>query len=456
MSMFKAYDIRGIIPDELHGDAIAQIAGACALFLSEQARTEDRPLSVVVGRDNRASSEEFMDRAIQAFVQSGVDVIDIGLASTPYFYYAAASQRADGGMMITASHNPPQYNGCKLVGAGARPIGADSGLPYIEQLFNKKQKLTATQLSTIKKIDLLEQYIAENITLAHHSDVPPVPLTVVVDTGNGVSALMCEALFKLLPVRLVKLFFELDGTFPNHMPNPLEEKNTAILRQTVVKEHADVGIAMDADGDRCIFIDEKGETISSDLITALIASDILAHHPDEAVLYDVRSSWAVRETIRAHGGRPFPTRVGHAFIKNDMKRENAIFAGELSGHFYYRCADATYYEAPLAVILSVLRILSQKKQPLSQVIAHVRKYFATGEINFTVRDKRAKMEEIEKHYHDAVRIDKIDGITIEYADWWCNVRPSNTEDLLRLNLEAKTAELRDDRLRVIKELIEQS
>lgn len=456
MPLFKAYDIRGVIPDEINGDTIERIAAAFVVYLKEQQPVaEDRLLTVVVGRDNRASSEEFMDRAIQSFVNSGVDVIDIGLASTPYFYYAAASQQTDGGMMITASHNPPQYNGCKLVGAQARPIGADSGLPHIEHLFNTGQKLKTARRGSVASAQFLDSYINENIKLARISDTPLVPLTVVADTGNGVSALMCEALFALLPVRLVKLFFELDGTFPNHMPNPLEEKNTAVLRETVVKQHADLGIAMDADGDRCIFIDEKGNTISSDLITALIASDILTHHPDEAILYDVRSSWAVPETIRAHGGRAFPTRVGHAFIKNDMRRENAIFAGELSGHFYYRFADAAYYEAPLAVIISVLRILSNKKQPLSNIIAHIRKYFATGEINFAVKDKHAKMDEIEKRFHDATRIDKLDGITVEYADWWCNVRSSNTEDLLRLNLEAKTSALRDEKLQMLTTLIKQ-
>ncbi|MBI4250650.1 phosphomannomutase/phosphoglucomutase [Candidatus Uhrbacteria bacterium] len=454
MSLFKAYDIRGKIPAELNAEIIENITRAFAFYLDEQRQIKDTPLTVVVGRDNRSTSEEFTDRTINAFLESGVHVIDIGLASTPYFYFAAASQKADGGMMITASHNPPEYNGCKLVGPSARPIGADSGMPYIEQLYKEGKKLESPNRGSKKTVELLESYIEENIKLARLADAPLVPLTVAVDTGNGVSALMCKALFNVLPVRLVKLFFELDGTFPNHMPNPLEEKNTAALRQMVAQEHADIGIAMDADGDRCIFIDEKGETISSDLITALLASDILMHHPDEAVLYDVRSSWAVPETIRAHGGRPAATKVGHALIKNHMRREHAIFAGELSGHYYYRFADNTYYEAPLAVIVSILRILSHRKQPLSQIISSLRKYFATGEINFQTSDKPGKMEELEKHFHDAARIDKLDGITIEYADWWCNVRPSNTEDLLRLNLEAKTAEVRDEKLHLLKTIIE--
>ncbi|MBI2484329.1 phosphomannomutase/phosphoglucomutase [Candidatus Uhrbacteria bacterium] len=456
MSLFKAYDIRGVVPDELDGDAIEGIATAFAYYLNEQSLPQDRPLTVIVGRDNRATSEEYAIRAIRGFTESGIDVIDIGLASTPYFYYAASSQNTDGGMMITASHNPPHYNGCKLVGARARPIGVDSGLPRIEHLYTERHKLAATRRGVVTKAELLERYITENIALGRMADTPLTPLTVVVDTGNGVSALMCEALFHRVPVRLIKLFFELDGTFPNHMPNPLEEKNTAALRQRVVQEHADVGIAMDADGDRSIFIDEKGETISSDLITALMASDILTHHPNETVLYDVRSSWTVSETIRAHGGRPLATRVGHAFIKNDMRREHAIFAGELSGHFYYRLSDDTYYEAPLAVIISLLRIISHAKQPLSKIISRLRRYFATGEINFTVvADKTAKMAEIEDAFRNADRIDKLDGITIEYPDWWCNVRPSNTEDLLRLNLEAKTEQLRDNQLRAIKKIIEQ-
>lgn len=453
MSIFKAYDIRGTIPDQLNERVIENITRAFVVYLGGLNGDKSKTLSVVVGRDNRETSTLFAETAVATLQESGVDVINIGLASTPYFYYASSVLGCHGGMMITASHNPPQYNGCKLVSAHAQPIGADSGLPHIESLCKKGVRPTAKKPGTVTVLDMLNRYTDESITLG--GGVKNItPLTVVVDTGNGVSALMCETLFAKLPVRMIPLFFELDGTFPNHMPNPLEEKNTGVLRNAVVENNADLGIAMDADGDRVIFIDEKGNTVSSDLITALLATDILVHTPQATILYDLRSSWAVKETIIAHGGYPKVTRVGHAFIKKQMRQHDAIFAGELSGHFYYKFQTYGYFEASGATIVQILRILSQEKKRLSEILNPLQKYWGTGEINFAVEDKAGMLQKLETHFADAHRIDKLDGLTVEYNDWWCTVRPANTENLLRLTLEAKTAQQRDERFEEIKKFIE--
>jgi len=300
--------------------------------------------------------------------------------------------------------------------------------------------------------DLLDAYVQDNIALALDGENLE-NLSVVIDTGNGVSALMCEALFKKIPARLTRLFFELDGTFPNHMPNPLEEKNTTDLRRMVVETKADLGIALDADGDRVIFIDEEGTTISSDLITALIARELLLKHPHETILYDLRSSWITKETIEREGGKAGVTKVGHAFIKNQMRAFNALFAGELSGHFYYRFGEYGFFEAPLAVIITLMTVIAREKKPLSEILAPFRVYHATGETNFEVEDKEKALSHIEAAYANAERIDKLDGITLEYKDWWCNVRPSNTENLLRLNLEARTADLKEEKFEELKKLI---
>ncbi len=452
MSLFKAYDIRGTVPDQLNEEVIARIARAFAVYLNEFAIGEKEKISVIIGQDNRQTSSVFARSATNALLKAGIDVVDIGLASTPYFYYAACAQSCDGGMMITASHNPPQYNGCKLVSAGGQPIGADSGLPHIQSLFEKDAKQTAKKTGVVSALDILNRYTNESISLGGGAKEIK-PLTVAVDTGNGVSALMAQKLFEKLPIRLIPLFFDLDGTFPNHMPNPLEEKNTSALRKAVKEKNADLGIAMDADGDRIIFIDEHGNSVPSDLMTALLARDMLAQFPQKKILYDLRSSKVVKETILAHGGMPEATRVGHTFVKNQMRRQDAIFAGELSGHFYYKFQNYGYFEASLATIVQVLRILSREKKPLSEILKPLKKYWSTGEINFEVSDKIGAIKKLENRFGTAQKIDKLDGLTVEYQDWWCNVRPSNTENFLRMVLEAKTPALKEQKFQELRNLI---
>ncbi len=468
MSIFKAYDIRGTVPDEINETVASRFGKAYAEFLIQKNSGAKKKLSIAVGMDNRVSSPALHAEVIRAVRESGIDVIDIGLASTPFYYFAVSYLGLNGGIMVTASHNPPEFNGFKPVLSRAAPLGSESGLKDIEVFYTSVipdqnmgsgtislQKLSQTPYSSLGDLssrEILSEYINANLSFAPPKDLQN--LTVAVDVGNGVSSLMCAALFDRLSCKLIPLFFELDGTFPNHMPNPLIEENIKILKNTVREKGADVGIAFDADGDRSIFIDEKGETIPADLMTALVAGELLTLYPKEHILYDLRSSWAVKEAITAAGGTPSVCRVGHAFIKKQMMDEHALFAGEVSGHFYLRFADFGYFEAPLVVTLLVLNLLTRTGKPLSELIKPFKTYFSTGEINFTVADKSTILQNIETHYADAQNIAHLDGVSIEYTDWWCNVRASNTENLLRLNLEAKTSKLRDEKLAELTQIIQ--
>ncbi|MEK7123172.1 MAG: phosphomannomutase/phosphoglucomutase, partial [Patescibacteria group bacterium] len=441
-SIFKAYDIRGVYPDEINEDVAMRVGRAIAFFLRTE--TGKKRISIAVGQDNRVHSPQLFGALVCGLTAGGADVVDIGLASTPFFYFAVSHLACDGGIMVTASHNPPQYNGFKCVRKRAEPIGVETGLREIQTLVEKiESHLTST--------DVLNDYIQKNLKLAPAGDWSS--LRVAVDTGNGVSSLMMQELIDATGLDAVPLYFELDGTFPNHMPNPLKEENVAVLKKTIVEKHCSCGIALDADGDRSVFIDENGMSVPSDLLTALVATTLLKKHPGEKICYDATSSWATREAIREQGGIPVISRVGHSFIKETMRTENILFAGERSGHFYFRFSNLGYFEAPLLVVTIVLNLMAESKQPLSELIKPFRRYAATGEINFEVENKERVVRLLTEQYATAQSVDHLDGITIEYGDWWFNVRPSNTEPLLRLNLEARSAELRDRKLEEITALI---
>ncbi|MBI2644850.1 phosphomannomutase/phosphoglucomutase [Candidatus Uhrbacteria bacterium] len=456
MSIFKAYDIRGTVPNEINETVAERFGKAYAEFLIAKNSDAKKPLSIAVGMDNRISSPALHAQVIRAMRESDINVVDIGLCSTPFYYFAVSYLGLDGGIMVTASHNPPQYNGFKPVLARAAPLGSESGLKDIEAMYEKipviPDLIRNPVLGTLSSRDILGEYIDANLAFAPPADMQD--LTVTVDVGNGVSSLMCAALFDRLSCKLIPLYFELDGTFPNHMPNPLIEENIKTLKKTVREKHASLGIAFDADGDRSIFVDERGETIPADLMTALVGRELLALYPHEHILYDLRSSWAVKEAIAAAGGTPSICRVGHAFIKKQMMDEHALFAGEVSGHFYLRFANFGYFEAPLVVTLLVLNLMARTGKPLSELVQPLRTYFSTGEINFEVADKAVILKTIETRYADAKSIAHLDGVSIEYDDWWCNVRASNTENLLRLNLEAKTENLRDEKLAEVQNIIQ--
>ncbi|MDP2630404.1 MAG: phosphomannomutase/phosphoglucomutase [Candidatus Uhrbacteria bacterium] len=446
-SIFKAYDIRGVVPDDVNEEVVERIGRAFATHLRKE--TGKEIVTIAVGQDNRTHSPLLFSALTKGLMDAGANVIDIGLASTPFFYFAVSHLGLDGGINVTASHNPPQYNGLKCVRKRAEPIGMESGMTEIQKLASGTDPLVSENKGTMSTQNILSDYIKKNLELVPALDYSG--LKIAIDTGNGVSALMIQEFIDAVHLPVVPLYFELDGTFPNHLPNPLVEENVADLKKAIIDNQCHCGVALDADGDRMIFIDERG-VMANDVTIALLAQGFLARHPGEKILYDIRSSHTVPETIRESGGVPVATPVGHTLIKQCMRKENGLFAGELSGHYYFR--DIGTFEAPLMALATVLNLLATSGKKLSELVNPLRRYFDTGEINFTVDDKDAIMKEIESTYHDAKNSSHLDGVTIEYDDWWCNVRPSNTEPLLRLNLEARSEELRDVKLKEITAIIQ--
>jgi phosphomannomutase len=425
--IFKAYDVRGVVPDELDASLVRRIGAAFAAW-SGAGR-------VLLGRDCRPSSPELADALSDGIVSQGSDVVDVGLVSTDLMYFASGSLDLPG-VMITASHNPARYNGLKFCLSGARPVGEASGLREIRSLVQAGELGSTTRRGKRNTQDLLERYVEHVLSFV---DVDAMrPLTVAVDTANGMGGLVVPAVFERLPITLHHLYAELDGTFPNHPADPIDPENQRDLRAAVIRHHADVGMAFDGDADRVFLVDERAEGVSGSLLTALVARAMLEREPGARIVHNLICSWVVPETIREHGGEPIRTRVGHSFIKQVMAETDAIFAGEHSGHYYFR--DNYRADSGLIAGVVVLGELSRADVPLSQLLAPFRRYHASGEINSEVVDQRGKIDEIAAAYADG-RQDRLDGLTVEFEDWWFNVRPSNTEPLLRLNVEAKTPEL---------------
>jgi phosphomannomutase len=423
-SIFKAYDIRGSYPDELDEVMARKIGAAFVRLLNAQ--------RIVIGRDMRLSASALAKAFVEGAISSGAAVTDIGMVTTPLLYYAIIAGRFDGGAMVTASHLPGGMNGVKICREEAIPLSGDHGLPELERLVHEKPPVqkSHTLTGSYEEVDMFDGYIEKLSNFVHN----PKSLKIVVDAGNGMAGPEVFALFKQFPVwTLIPLYMEPDGRFPHHIANPLLPAATRDLQAMVRREKADIGVAFDGDGDRCGFIDEKGKRVPEDLVTALIAEFLLAKEPAATVLYDLRSSRIVPETITRLGGKAVRTRVGHAFIKARMREENALFAGELSGHYYYR--DIGFTDNALFTMIQMLNFLSLKKMPLSDLIHPLQTYYATGEINIEVKNKEAVFAALEAAYKDAKK-DHLDGLTIEYYTWWFNLRASNTEPLMRLNLEA--------------------
>ena len=441
-SIFKAYDIRGIYPRDLN-EEVAYLVGRAVVVLTG-AKT------VVVGYDARFSSDSLVSAVIKGIIEQGADAVNIGLATTPMLNFAVAEyEEHEAGIMVTASHNPKEYNGLKLCYGNALPIGENTGMADIKKLV-LEGKFSAASSGKIVKKDILPAYAEKVLSLI---DVKKIkPLKVVVDTANAVGAIPLPEIFKAIPCQIIPLYFELDGSFPNHEANPLKEETLVDLKKKVLEEGADLGVAIDGDADRIGFVDEKGETVRADLILTLIAKKLLEEKPGELILYDVRSSRVVREVVESAGGRAEMCRVGHALIKKQMWDEGALFAGEFSSHFYYR--DFYNVESGDLTMLKLLEIISQSGKSFSEIVAPLLKYFHSGEINFEVSDKAGKMKELEEKYSaTASEISHLDGIRLDFSDWWFNVRPSNTEPLLRLNLEAKTEELMEKNKKELIEII---
>lgn len=445
MGIFKAYDIRGRTPAELDEALARRIGAATARFLN--ART------ILVGRDVRLSSPALAAALAEGICDAGCGVVDIGLCTTPMTYFGVGRFGYSGAVMTTASHNPPEYNGFKISREKAIPLSEDTGLREIEKIVldhadgsgpspatpgdRERNASPARGIRTTR--DIRADYIRHVRTFAR----PLRPLKIVVDTANGcVGTLFLDAVAGL-PIEIVPLFFEPDGRFPNHEPNPLKEENLAAIKAKMRETNADLGAAFDGDGDRCMFLDERGVRAPNDLLTAIIARDALSRDHGAAVVYDLRSSWVVREEIERAGGKPIRERVGHAFIKGTMRKHHAALGGELSGHYYFHFDKDVYADSGLVAFFSILNVISESGLPLSKLIAPLQRYHATGELNFHVEDKDAKIAELKRVFADG-RQDELDGVTVEYPDWWFNVRKSNTEPLLRLNLEAKTPALLAD------------
>ena len=430
--IFKAYDVRGIYPEEIDEATAEAVGVAFPDILDKGGRTAP----IVVGRDMRQHSEPLQTALIKGIRSRGVDVVDIGLVTTPMNYFAVGHLGASGGIQVTASHNPPRYNGFKFSLENARPVSGDNGIPRLEGLVEAPPQRAGSENGELRSTDISGAYSQH--LLGFLEELPTARrLKIVVDAANGMGCIY-RSLLEQTGVDLDLLYFDLDGSFPNHEANPLKLENLADLCSRVRETGADLGVAFDGDADRAAFVDEKGEPIGSDLATALIAGELLAREPGKAVIYDLRSSRAVAEYIAECGGIPVRERVGHSFIKATLRKHEGIFGGELAGHYYFR--DNFNADCALMAVFEVLNLLRRRGLAMSKIVAPLLRYAKTPEINFEVEDKSGAITELSERFADG-RIDYVDGITVEYPDWWFNVRPSNTEPLLRLVAEATTKTL---------------
>ena len=446
-SIFKAYDIRGLVDKELTPDFAFATGIAVARFL-EQSR---EPGTVVIGEDMRPSSPTLATAFAAGVTSQGLDVIRIGLASTDMLYFASGKLNLPGAM-FTASHNPAEYNGIKLCLSGARPIGKESGLVTIENYVRDGAPMAMRNVGVEKTQNMLEEYVDHLLTLVDVSSIRP--LKIVIDDGNGMGGYTAPAVFQRLNADVVEMYFELDGTFPNHEANPIEPSNLVDLQKAVKKHKADIGLAFDGDADRCFLVDEKGALVNPSALTALIATRELAKNPGASIIYNLISSRAVKEVVEESGGTAIRSRVGHSYIKKLMAETNAVFGGEHSGHFYFR--DFWRADSGMLAALHAIAALGESKKSLSELLKTFNRYHSSGEINSTVKDAASAMKKIEEIYGsgDGVEVDHLDGLTVSHADWWFNLRASNTEPLLRLNVEAsaksRMESVRDDVLNTIR------
>jgi phosphomannomutase len=434
-SVFKAYDVRGVYPGEIDEEG-AERVGAAFIAVTGARR-------VAVGHDVRLSSPSMAEAFTRGAIAAGADVVELGLCATEMLYFAVADGGFDAGACITASHNPPQYTGAKMVTAGAVPLSGDAGIGEVGRIAMAGPPRAATPGTRSVEEGLLERFIAKCMSFVDPDAIRG--LRVVFDAANGMSGVYLPPVIEQLDIDAVPFFLDPDGRFPNHEPNPLLPENREFIMAAVRKEKADLGIAFDGDADRCFFIDDTGEFVAGDFLTALLARHLLARTGPAPVVYDLRASWAVRDTVEAAGGTADMYRVGHAFIKKRMREIDAIFAGEVSGHYYFK--DFSFADTGLIPALLVMEMVATTGRPLSELIAEFRsKYHISGEINSTVADAPAAIQRIRERFADG-RQAEIDGLSVEYDDWHFNVRSSNTEPLLRLNLESLVSEAEMERRR---------
>jgi phosphomannomutase len=440
--VFKAYDVRGLYGSELDEEGARAIGRAFVEVFG--------PKRIAVGHDMRLSSPSMAEATIAGAAEAGADVLELGLVGTEMVYFAVGELGLDGGIAVTASHNPKEYTGLKIVREGALPVGGESGLLEIRDRAAAGNGTRAN--GTVEPYDIWPGFVERVLSFV---DVDAVkPLKVVIDAANGMAGAMLPPVLEHLPqLEVVRCYFEPDGTFPNHEPNPLLPENREFIVAKTLEEQADFGVAFDGDADRCFFVDDSGEFVPGDFATALFAESVLAKEPGAKIIYDVRASWAVPQTIEAAGGVPLINRVGHAFIKHRMREEHAAFGGEVSGHYYFR--DFSQADSGVVPFLLMLELLSKRGQKLSEILRPFReRFFITGELNTPVEDVDATLRALEERFGAEGRITHLDGLSVDADDWHFNVRPSNTEPLLRLNLEALDPELmerkRDEVLAVIR------
>src|SRR3954451_2077801 len=430
--IFKAYDVRGLYGDDIDEDIAEQLGRAFVRVLADLSGKATGDLRVGLGRDMRLTAPKLSERYREGMVAEGAHVLDAGQVGTEMLYFLVGSRGLDGGLMCTASHNPKAYTGAKLVREGAIALSGDEGIQDIRRLVEDGLGEAAARTGTVEEVDVAPEFRAAAMRFIDPGNVKP--MKVVVDGGNGMAGRGVGPLLDALPIELVETYWEPDGEFPDHEPNPLLPENRQFIIDKLREEEADLGIAWDGDADRCFFIDDTGRFVDGDFLTAILAESILEKKPGADILYDVRASRAVPDLVERLGGRAHVNRVGHAFFKRRMRDQGGAFGGEVSGHYYF----ADFYNADSGTVpaLLILELLSNKDAKLSELVEQFRsKYFISGEINSEVDDQDAKMREIEERYADG-EISKLDGISVDYEDWHFNVRPSNTEPLLRLNLES--------------------
>ncbi|MFA5864217.1 MAG: phosphomannomutase/phosphoglucomutase [Phycisphaerae bacterium] len=449
--IFKAYDIRGTYPDQLNEDIAWRIGHAAANFFRSQltgyARSDPKQNVLAVGRDMRKSSPTLCKAFIDGVLSAGVNCIDVGMIDTSQIYFAVNFLKTAGAIQTTASHNPGHYNGFKITGAGGKPIGQDTGLQEIKRIAQAVPPRSSIPQAELTTRDVTSEY---KTFIRGFIKEPVKKLKIVVDASNGMGGKYWPIIFgDIKELQVTALNFEHNGDFV-HDPNPLVESNLKQLCNEVKRQKADFGICLDGDSDRCVLVDEKGTPVASDLLTALLAGYFIKQNPGTTVVYDLRSSWVLKEEILKAGGVPRRERVGHSFMKKAMSDTKAAFGGELSGHFYFR--DNWYCDSAFIAIATILDIVTETNKSISRLIAPLKRFFASGERNFQAEDKDERIKSLAEKYKDG-KIDYLDGITIEYADWWCNVRKSNTEPLLRLNLEAKTKSLLESKMSEIAPLL---
>ena len=434
--IYKAYDIRGIVPDEFSSDEAYHIGRAYAQYIGAR--------KVVVARDMRPTGDEIERQLVRGLTEGGADVIKVGLATSPLFYFAVHKLGADGGIMVTASHNPAEYNGMKMTREEAKPIAGGTGLMNIRDLVEKREWVEAGQVGRIKEASVRDEYL--DMVFA---GCDAAGLKIVVDAGNGMAGMLLEDVFKMIGGETEPLYWELDGSFPNHEADPLKDENMQDLHKAVKDSGADLGVAFDGDGDRVFFCTEKGVTVPGDITTALIAVEVLRKNPGSPIVYDIRASRTTEEVIKKAGGRPIMWNVGHSLIKPKMREEGASFAGEVSGHYFFA---PWFAESGMLAMRYIIELLQREQRPFSEIVEPLLKRAKTPEINFDVEDKEAALDRIKEKYSDA-EIADFDGVRVDYPKWWASVRPSNTEPKLRLNMEGDTEDLLEEKKKEIELLI---